>query len=60
MPEVLGVEFARKVRDLQEQNLVKHSTQIVLVSGEGFFIGNEIIESSGGMLFDGVLTKPFT
>ena len=33
MPEMLGVEFARKVRGLQSKNIVNPAMQIVLVSG---------------------------
>lgn len=33
MPEMLGIEFARKVRGLQNKFIVNPAMQIVLVSG---------------------------
>ena len=59
MPEILGVELGRRIRDLQLKKLVNPHMPIILVSGEGYILGQELT-SQGDKIFDCVLTKPFT
>jgi two-component SAPR family response regulator len=57
MPHMIGVDLAREIRSLQDQEKVDKQLKLVLISGDNLF--SEHIRREM-YLFDDMLQKPFT